>query len=183
MDLSNYSNSCSDEEIIFLIGLVISLPNNCKRKHKKWVRDIFNRRNGGGSFNLVRETAFADKEMFFRYMRMTPLSFEHLLSLVAAKVTKQTTNYREPYLFGRRLLDSPMLDLFFFKHFFGLILFAARQRFIIQAGKFSHFERKFFITLYGSHFFAALLSKIAFQKIQPVLWASYHFSSYVMSYY
>ena len=86
----------SDEETILLIGLVISLPNKRKRKHKKWVRDIFKRRNGGGSFNLVRETALADKKMFFRYMRMIPLSFEHLLSLVAAKITKQTTNYREP---------------------------------------------------------------------------------------
>ena len=169
MDLSNYSNSSSDEEIMLFIGLVISLPSKCKRKHKKWIRDIFKRRNGGGSFNLVRETALADKEMFFRYMHMIPLSFEHLLSLVAAKVTKQTTNYREPILFGRRLLDSPMLDLFFFKHFFGLIFFVARQRFIIQARKFSHFERKFFIIFYGSHFFAALLSKIAFQKIPPVL--------------
>ena len=79
-----------------MIGLVISLPNKRKRKYKKWVRDIFKRRNGGGSFNLVRETVLADKEMFFRYMRMTPLSFEHFLSLVAAKIAKQTTNYREP---------------------------------------------------------------------------------------
>ena len=102
-------------------------------------------------------------------MRMIPLSFEHLLSLVAAKVTKQTTNYTESILFGRRLLVSLMLDQFFSKHFFGLIFFVARQRNIIQAGKFSHFKRKFFITLYGSHFFAALLSKIAFQKIPPVI--------------
>ena len=35
-----------------------------------------------------------DKEMFHRYMGMSPNAFEELLSLVATKLTKQTTNYR-----------------------------------------------------------------------------------------
>ena len=60
------------QQTLLLIGLAISLPNKRKRKHKKWVRDIFKRKNAGGLFNLVREAALADKEMFFRYMRITP---------------------------------------------------------------------------------------------------------------
>ena len=37
-----------------------------------------------------------DKEMYFWYMRMTPTSFERLLRLVGERISKQTTNYREP---------------------------------------------------------------------------------------
>ena len=37
-----------------------------------------------------------DREMFFRYHRMTPNRFEHLLSLVEDKITKKETRLRKP---------------------------------------------------------------------------------------
>ena len=43
--------------------------------------------------------------MYFRYMRMSPRRFKHLLTLIAPKITKKnkTTNYREPFLPDQRL--------------------------------------------------------------------------------
>ena len=45
---------------------------------------------------MVRKLAVDDKEMYFRYMRMTPDRKEYLLSLGAPRTTKLLTNYREP---------------------------------------------------------------------------------------
>ena len=47
------------------------------------------KREGSGAFQLVQEIAMFDKEMFHRYMRMSPNAFEELLSLVATKITKK----------------------------------------------------------------------------------------------
>ena len=45
---------------------------------------------------MVRELAVGDREMYFRYMWMTPDRKEHLLFLCAPLITKLSTNYREP---------------------------------------------------------------------------------------
>lgn len=44
-----------------------------------------------------------DDELFFRYHRMTPARFEHLLSLVEDQITKKRTNFREPISARERL--------------------------------------------------------------------------------
>ena len=75
-----------------------------KKKRKMWVRDIFkNHKNQGAYHNLVQEMMFSDRESYFKYMRMSPERFEHLLSLIEPIVTKQTTNLREPISAGERL--------------------------------------------------------------------------------
>ena len=53
---------------------------------------------------MVRESASGDREMYFRYVRMTPDRMEHLFSLVAPYITKLSTNYREPIPPEQRLL-------------------------------------------------------------------------------
>ena len=52
---------------------------------------------------MVRKLAVDDREMYFRYMRMTPDRKEYLLSLGARLVTKLLTNYRKPILLMQRL--------------------------------------------------------------------------------
>ena len=91
--LSTGSSSSEDESLVYLGAVVAGKPK--KRKHKTWVREIFRNREKYGTLNLVRETAMADEEMFFRYMRMSPHNFEYLLSLAAPNITKQTTNFRK----------------------------------------------------------------------------------------
>ena len=45
---------------------------------------------------MVRELAVDDREMYFRYVRMTSDRKEFLLSLSAPLITKLLTNYKEP---------------------------------------------------------------------------------------
>ena len=50
------------------------------------------------SYNVIKELSTGDREMYFRYVRMTPNCFEYLVTLVALRITKTTTNYRKPIL-------------------------------------------------------------------------------------
>lgn len=86
-------SSDSDDEAMALIGLVLATKT---RTHDMWVRDIFKRREAQSTYNLVREMTLGDEDMYYRYMRMTPATFEHILRLVAPLITKQRTNFREP---------------------------------------------------------------------------------------
>ena len=52
---------------------------------------------------MVRELAVDDREMYFRYVRMTPDRMEYLLSLGAPYITKISINYREPISPKQRL--------------------------------------------------------------------------------
>ena len=52
---------------------------------------------------MVRKLAVDDREMHFRYMRMTPDRKEYLLSLGAPLVTTLLTNSRKPIPLQQRL--------------------------------------------------------------------------------
>ena len=61
--------SDSEEEDILFLQLVIlfKMKKKKERKRKKWVRDLFRKREGKGAFsNLVQEMKLADRESFFR---------------------------------------------------------------------------------------------------------------------
>ena len=45
---------------------------------------------------MVRELAVGDREMYFRYMRMTTDRKEHLFSKDVPHINKLSTNYKEP---------------------------------------------------------------------------------------
>ena len=74
--------------------------------------DFLKKRDEEGSYNMVRELAVGDREMYFRYMQMAPDRKEHLLSLVAPLITKLLTNYREPIPLsnGFRSLSATLLQ-------------------------------------------------------------------------
>ena len=51
-----------------------------------WVRKIFQERKKYGLYHILTdELRLFDKEYFFRFIRMTPQRFEHLLSLVGPR--------------------------------------------------------------------------------------------------
>ena len=54
------------------------------------------KRDEEGGYNMVRELVVGDRELYSRYMRMTPDQKEHLLSLGAPLITTLLTNYRKP---------------------------------------------------------------------------------------
>ena len=63
-----------------------------KKRRKYWVRPIFLRRKVHGQFHqMLTELREGDREYYFRYMRMSPERFDHLLSLVEDKISKQDT--------------------------------------------------------------------------------------------
>ena len=91
-NIDNFSSGSEDERLA-VIAFEISKR---KRKHRMWVRDLLKARSDGSNYNLVKEMAIGDREMYFRYMRMTPGRMERLFNLVAPRITKLSTNYRQP---------------------------------------------------------------------------------------
>lgn len=68
--------------------------NAKKRKAKKrrfWVRPmLLNRKEQSQYHNLMAELERDDREYYFRYLRMSPDRFKHLLTLVEADITKSS---------------------------------------------------------------------------------------------
>ena len=61
--------SDSEEENILFLQLVIlfKMKKKKERKRKKWLRELFCKREEKGAFNnLVQEMKLADRESFFR---------------------------------------------------------------------------------------------------------------------
>ena len=61
--------SDSEEEHMLFLQLVVlfKMKNKKERKRKKWVRELFRKREEKGAFNnLVQEMKLADRESFSR---------------------------------------------------------------------------------------------------------------------
>lgn len=73
------------------------------RQHKFWIRPMYqNRKNQSQYFNLMTELENEDREYYFRYIRMSPDRFKHLLSLVEDDIRK-TSIRRETVIPAERL--------------------------------------------------------------------------------
>ena len=57
-----------EEDILFLqLAILFKMKKKKERKRKKWVRELFRKREEKGAFNnLVQEMKLADRESFFR---------------------------------------------------------------------------------------------------------------------
>lgn len=61
-----------------------------------WIRPILHTRQTHGNWeHLINELRSYDHETYFNFMRMTPQTFEEILSLVGPQLMKQTTTFRE----------------------------------------------------------------------------------------
>ena len=87
-------SSGSEDECLAVIAFVLTKR---KRKHRSmWVKDLLKAKSDGSNYNLVKEMAIGDREMYyFRYIWMTLGRMEHLFNLVAPRITKLSTNYRQ----------------------------------------------------------------------------------------
>lgn len=86
---------------ILLLLLLLSRRTRAREKRAKrrrfWVRAIFRQRQRYGCYHtLVQELRLGDREWHFKFIRMSPERFEHLLSLVAPHISKQKTKLRNP---------------------------------------------------------------------------------------
>ena len=62
-----------------------------------WVREIFQSRNGYGNFETLFNVLLKDRELFFRYIRMTHERFDHLLSFLKEQIKKKTLVLANPF--------------------------------------------------------------------------------------
>ena len=62
---------------------------NQKNKKRCWVRDIFKNRERLTCFRNIFHEMRSDRELFFRYFRMSPERFDHLLALVREQIEKE----------------------------------------------------------------------------------------------
>ena len=75
-----------------------------KAKKSAWVRKIFEVRTKKGEFHLlVRDLRLHDHQYFFRCFRMSPSTFEELLSFIAPIIINETTVMRDPIAPADRL--------------------------------------------------------------------------------
>lgn len=75
-----------------------------RRFHRFWERPILKSRQTHGNWeHLIQELRLYDHETYFNFMRMTPQTFEEILSLVGSQLIRQTTNFREPICAEARL--------------------------------------------------------------------------------
>merc|ERR1719450_206562 len=65
-----------------------------KRAHvmREW---LFQRRRRSDQHRLVKENALSESEYYFRFIRMSPSRFEHLLSLVGTKLIQKRTSIQD----------------------------------------------------------------------------------------
>lgn len=68
-----------------------------KRKRRFWIRKLYEERNVKGEYKLlINDMRLHDHEMFFRYFRMFPKTYESLLKLIGPDIKKFSTKMREP---------------------------------------------------------------------------------------
>ena len=70
---------------------------------RMWVRQVYTERKEKGEYcSLIKEIQFFDEMLFYQQFRMTPQKYEHLLTLVAPRITKSQMK-REAISPGERL--------------------------------------------------------------------------------
>ena len=95
-----------DEDMLLLLMLLRQRRLRRERhvSRKVWVKRIFTLREQKGAFqNLVKEMRATDREAHFKFLRMSPERFDHLLSLVSPLITKNDTNFRKSITPAERL--------------------------------------------------------------------------------
>ena len=74
-----------------------------KRRTRLWTRELFKPGEEGDYEHLLKKLE-NDRELHFRYLRMSKERFEHLLSLVEPVIMKNDTNFRKAIPAKKRLV-------------------------------------------------------------------------------
>ena len=68
-----------------------------KKKKRCWARDIFKNRKRQGAFETLFHEMRNNGELIFRYFRMSPERFDHLITLVSKQIEEKDTAFRKPF--------------------------------------------------------------------------------------
>ena len=75
-----------------------------QRKREWWIRPWIAKRNEKGAFNtLIREFKQDDQDSFMNFFRLNPNLFDELERMIAEKIKKQDTTFRDSISVGERL--------------------------------------------------------------------------------
>ena len=101
-----YLNYLLNRRRLFILHAYRKRRMKSKRKPLRfWMRKLYEERNFKGEYSLlVHDLRLYDREMFFRYFRMTTETFEILLGLIAPIIEKKVTKMRNPISVDQRLL-------------------------------------------------------------------------------
>ena len=87
-----------------LLLLLLLRRRRSRLRKRTWVRKINIKRREKGEYHaLIQEMRLSDKDSFYKYFRMSPQRFDHLLGVVGPSLTRQHTNFRFPISPGERL--------------------------------------------------------------------------------
>ena len=96
---------CQLNLMLSLLAVRRKRKGSVKRKHRFWVRELFQQRAEKGAFNtLIPELKLYDREFFYRYLRMSPERFENLLQMVGPSIKKKFCPSRLPISPSERLI-------------------------------------------------------------------------------
>ena len=77
-----------------------------RKRRKFWVRQIFEKREMHREhYHFLPDLLSGDREFYFRYLRMNPEQFEHILSLVKDKISKEITKLEQVCTQGK-IIDN-----------------------------------------------------------------------------
>ena len=89
-----------------LLLLLLLRRRRSRLRKRTWVRKINIKRREKGEYHaLIQEMRLSDQDTcsFYKYFRMSPQRFDHLLGIVGPSLTRQHTNFRSPISPGERL--------------------------------------------------------------------------------
>ena len=79
------------------LKLLILLRKRQRIVRRYWVREVLRTRKISGEYTtLVQQMREVDPQGFQTYFRMSPDVFDEVLGKLRARLTKETTNFREP---------------------------------------------------------------------------------------
>lgn len=98
----------------------MTTKNEKKRKCRQyWVHDIFQARLEEGEFHTLFKRLVEDEKKFYKYFRMSPQKFNVLLEMVADKLRKQNSRFRQCIGPRERLTDivpPQLITIIFIAH-------------------------------------------------------------------
>ena len=75
------------------VAAVTQLRRPKVKRIRCWIREIFQSLDRYGAFETLFNVLGNDRELFFRYIRMTPERLDHFLSLKREQIEKKDTRF------------------------------------------------------------------------------------------
>ena len=83
-----------EEDVIIACGLYLIAEEEKRKKRKYWIHKVFRAREEEGEFHTLFGRLKDDRQIFFKYFRMSFSKFENLKQLLRTDIEKKNTRWR-----------------------------------------------------------------------------------------